>query len=46
MICKDSIEEKIQILQSKKRKMAKDIIQVEESFMKSLTQDDIMALFS
>ena len=46
MICKDSIEEKIQVLQQKKRKMAKDIIQVEESFMKSLTQDDIMALFS
>jgi len=46
MICKDSIEEKIQLLQQKKRKMAKDIIQVEESFMKSLTQDDIMALFS
>ncbi|MEM9545229.1 MAG: DEAD/DEAH box helicase [Bacteroidota bacterium] len=46
MICKDSIEEKIQILQQKKRKMAKDIIHVEESFMKSLTQDDIMALFS
>ena len=46
MICKDSIEEKIQILQQKKRKMAKDIIQVEESFIKSLSQDDIMALFS
>jgi len=46
MICKDSIEEKIQLLQQKKRKMAKDIIQVEESFIKSLTQDDIMALFS
>ncbi|MEE9438153.1 MAG: DEAD/DEAH box helicase [Saprospiraceae bacterium] len=46
MICKDSIEEKIQILQQRKRKMAKDIIQVEESFLKSLTQDDIMALFT
>jgi len=46
MICKDSIEEKIQLLQQKKRKMAKDIIHVEESFIKSLTQDDIMALFS
>jgi non-specific serine/threonine protein kinase len=46
MICKDSIEEKIQLLQQKKRKMATDIIQVEESFIKSLTQDDIMALFS
>lgn len=46
MICKDSIEEKIQQLQQRKRKVAKDIIQVEESFMKSLQQDDIMALFS
>ena len=46
MICKDSIEEKIQQLQQKKRKVAKDIIQVEEGFIKSLGQDDIMALFS
>lgn len=46
MICKDSIEEKIQKLQQKKRKVAKDIIQVEEGFIKSLGQDDIMALFS
>ena len=46
MICKDSIEEKIQQLQQRKRKMAKDIIQVEEGFIKSLGQDNIMALFS
>jgi len=46
MICKDSIEEKIQKLQQRKRKVAKDIIQVEEGFIKSLGQDDIMALFS
>lgn len=46
MICKDSIEEKIQLLQQRKKKMANDIVQVEESFMKSLAQDDIMALFS
>lgn len=46
MICNDSIEEKIQLLQHRKSKMASDIIQVEESFMKSLDQDDIMALFS
>ncbi len=46
MICRDSIEEKIQQLQKKKRKVAKDIIQVEEGFIKSLGQDDIMALFS
>lgn len=46
MICTDSIEEKIQQLQQRKRKMASDIVQVEESFIKSLDQDDIMALFS
>ncbi len=46
LICNNSIEEKIQTLQNKKRKMASDIIKVEESFVKSLTQEDIMALFS
>lgn len=46
LICTDSIEEKIQQLQQRKRKMAADIVQVEESFIKSLDQDDIMALFS
>lgn len=46
MICNNSIEEKIQQLQQKKSKMASDIIQVEESFIKSLDQTDIMALFS
>lgn len=46
MICEDSIEEKIQLLQQKKKKMASDIVHVEESLIKSLDQEDIMALFS
>jgi SNF2 family DNA or RNA helicase len=45
MICKNTIEEKILELQSKKKKIASDIIQSEESIMKSLTVDDIKDLF-
>ncbi len=46
MICKDSIEEKILLLQEKKKLVADDIISTEAGFMKKLTQDDIVELFS
>jgi hypothetical protein len=46
MICKDTIEEKILNYQKKKKAIAADIIQAEESFMKQLTSADIKDLFS
>lgn len=45
-ITKDTLEEKILMLQNSKKKLANDIINTEESFVKSLTQEDIMNLFS
>ena len=45
MICKDTVEEKIMQYQQKKLKVASDIIQAEESFMKSLSSSDITDLF-
>jgi SNF2 family DNA or RNA helicase/uncharacterized Zn finger protein len=46
MICKDTIEEKILQLQDKKRALAKDLIHVEASFIKSLKRADVADLFS
>ncbi len=44
-ITKDTIEEKILKLQGHKKKLASDLITVEESFVKSLSQEDIKDLF-
>ncbi len=47
MICKDTIEEKILRLQKKKKTLVKDVIADEkDGFVKNLTKDDIMYLFS
>ena len=46
MICKDTIEEKILLLQARKKELADDLVSTEQGFVKKLTQDDIMALFS
>ena len=46
MICKDSIEEKILLLQAKKKTIADDLISAEAGFLKALTKDDIVSLFS
>ena len=46
MICKNTIEEKIMGYQAKKKQIASDIIQTEDSFMKQLQKDDIINLFS
>ncbi len=46
MICKDTVEEKILQLQSKKKKIAGDIVQADENFMKTIQVNDIKALFS
>ncbi len=46
MICKDTIEEKILQLQEKKKTLVKDVISDENGFVKKLTKDDILYLFS
>ena len=46
MICKDTIEDKILLLQEKKRALAKDIISDDASFVKALTREDVEYLFS
>lgn len=46
MICKDTIEEKILQLQEKKKGIAKELISTEEGFIKKLTKEDVIGLFS
>ena len=46
IIARDTVEEKILQLQEKKRALVKSIISDESSFFKSLTRDDVKALFS
>ncbi|WP_313516072.1 DEAD/DEAH box helicase [Sphingobacterium sp.] len=45
-IAKDSIEEKILALQGMKKSLASSLISTEESFVKSLSKEDINELFS
>lgn len=45
-ITKDSVEEKILALQDRKKTIANQLITTEESFVKSLTADDIKELLS
>ncbi len=44
-ITKNSVEEKILLLQEKKKKLVKDIISTESSLLKNLTKKDIEILF-
>ncbi|GAB3025085.1 hypothetical protein GCM10027051_32230 [Niabella terrae] len=46
MICRDSIEEKIIDLAQRKKKLAEDLISVDESLVKSLTMEDLEFLLS
>ncbi len=46
MICKDTIEDKILKLQERKRILAKELIADDQSFVKSLTKEDVEYLFS
>ncbi|MEJ0083519.1 MAG: hypothetical protein WDM78_21790 [Puia sp.] len=41
MICKDSIEDKILLLQDRKRLLAKDLIADDDGFVKSLSREDV-----
>jgi len=45
-ILRDSVEEKILLLQERKRNLVNQLISTETSFFKSLTKDDVQALFS
>jgi len=45
MICKNTIEEKIIELQSKKKKLASDLVVTDENVFKSLEKEDLMDLF-
>ena len=46
MICKDTIEEKIVTHQQNKKQVSDDLIQTEDSFVKSLNKESIQELFS
>ncbi len=43
-ITKNTVEEKILALQQSKKRLANDLITTEESFVKSLSKDDVLAL--
>lgn len=45
-ITKDTVEEKILALQKKKKRLAAELITTEESFVKSLSKEDIQSLLS
>jgi hypothetical protein len=45
MICKDTVEDKIVQLQEKKRALAKDIVADDDTFVKSLSKEDVEYLF-
>ncbi|PZX64465.1 DEAD/DEAH box helicase [Hydrotalea sandarakina] len=46
MICTDTVEDKILTLQERKRALARDLITDDESFVKSLSREDLEYLFS
>ncbi len=46
MICKGTVEEKILLLQQKKKQLAADLISEDAAFVKNLTKDDVAYLFS
>lgn len=46
LICKDTIEEKMMLLQERKRQLAKELIADDSAFLKRLTRDDIDYLLS
>jgi len=46
MIARDSVEEKILLLQDRKRELVEQLISTETSFLKDLTAEDVRLLFS
>ena len=45
MICKDTIEEKVLQLQAQKKKVASQLIKIDETTFKSMKKNDLLALF-
>jgi SNF2 family DNA or RNA helicase len=45
-ITRNTVEEKILVLQQNKLRLAQDLITTEESFVKNLSKDDIRSIFS
>lgn len=45
MICKDTIEEKILMLQQRKQSLSEDLVHEEDGFVKQLTEEDVAFLF-
>ncbi len=45
MICRDTIEEKIRILQEKKQALSEEVISSDQGLLKQLTEEDIAFLF-
>ena len=45
MICRDTIEEKIMLLQERKKNLSKELIPEEEGFVKALSEEDVHFLF-
>ena len=45
LICKDTVEEKIQKLQARKKSIANDLITTDEGVMQKLSKDDLVELF-
>jgi SNF2 family DNA or RNA helicase len=46
LICPDTVEEKIIILQDSKRGLANDLIKTDASFLNSLSKTDLLGLVS
>jgi SNF2 family DNA or RNA helicase len=46
MICKDTIKEKIVRHQQNRKQVSDDLIQTEESYVKSMTKENIKNLFN
>lgn len=46
MICKDTVEEKILAIQQKKKMVSDELIVAEEGFVKQITEEDLVYLFS
>lgn len=46
MLCKDTIEEKILLLQEKKQFLSDEIVSAEDGFVKNINEEDIAFLFS
>jgi SNF2 family DNA or RNA helicase len=46
LICKDTIEEKIIAIQQRKQKLSEELITTEENFLQTLSEEELMDLFS